>query len=270
MTATESLGLTTFHLLALSVLLMTTDAVKYMYPLTKYVDPPASQPHVYPGGPGLPFPELNYLCRGKDGVMFLLPWACTGYVRCVGDSAYWSRCPLDARTVTGLQEPICVMDRAECKRQEKVRWNEFCRLTAKGRYPSTQSCALYYDCSEGAETVARECTYPDLFNVISGHCEDFRSAEKYCDGRPIPKAPCDYQALNITCTDPHCLPCSELRPSCVGKPDGDHALPTRTNYPWYLKCEKGRTLNVLKCPDGMFFSPFCSRCISFGSTTCYH
>ncbi|XP_046372877.2 uncharacterized protein LOC124146577 [Haliotis rufescens] len=264
MTTALSLGMIS----SLSVLLVTTEAIKYMYPLTKYMDPPASQPHLYPGGPGLPFPELNYLCRGKDGVMFLLPWACTGYVRCVGDSAYWSRCPMDTRTVTGLQEPICLMDSTECKKQEKVRWNEFCRLTARGRYPSILSCASFYDCSGGAEGVERECPYPNLYNPASGLCEDFRSAEIYCNGRPVPRAPCDYQALNITCSDPHCLPCSELRPSCVRKPDGNHALPNRINYPWYLRCERERTMGVLKCAAGMFFSSFCSRCIPYGSTTC--
>ncbi|XP_067685198.1 uncharacterized protein [Haliotis asinina] len=260
--------MTTPNVIVLSTLLVITDAAMYMYPLIKYMDPPASKPQFTQGGPGFPYPELNYLCRGKDGVMFLLPWACTGYVRCVGDSAYWSRCPLDAGTVPGLQEPICVMDRAECKRQERVRWRKFCRMTGRGRYPSTQSCALFYDCNVGTEGVARECSYPDLFNPSSGLCEDFRSAEIHCNGRPVPRSPCEYQALNITCTDPHCLPCSELRPSCVGKPDGNHALPSRTNYPWYLKCERGRTLGVLKCPDGMFFSSFCARCIPFGSTTC--
>ncbi|XP_071084252.1 uncharacterized protein [Haliotis cracherodii] len=257
-------------LLALSILLSTTDSTQYMYPLTKYMDPPTSQTRFYHVGPAFPYPQLNYLCKGKDGVMFLLPWACTGYVRCVGDSAYWSRCPVDARTVTGLREPICVMDGTECKKQEKVRWNEFCRLTARGRYPSTLSCASFYDCSGGAQGLKGECPYPSLFNPTSGLCEDFRSAEKHCHGRPVPKAPCDYQALNITCKDLHCLPCSELRPSCVGKPNGNHALPNRIDYPWYLRCERERTMGVLKCADGMFFSSFCSRCITYGSTTCYY
>ncbi|XP_046546867.1 uncharacterized protein LOC124256952 [Haliotis rubra] len=143
MTTTLSRGMTTLTLLALSILLVITDAAMYIYPLTKYMDPPASQPRFIQGGPGFPYPELNYLCRGKDGVMFLLPWACTGYVRCVGDSAYWSRCPLDARTVTGLKEPICVMDRNECKRQEKVRWSNFCRLTARGRYPPPRAALCF-------------------------------------------------------------------------------------------------------------------------------
>ena len=72
----------------------------------------------------------------------------------------------------------------------------------------------------------------------------------------------DYElVVQSRCQDANqpCVPCEEEHPSCVGKPDGAHAISKRREY--FMQCTDERTTSVKPCPvQAPYFDPMVGRC----------
>ena len=69
--------------------------------------------------------------------------------------------------------------------------HQYCMANPKDMLPSIDNCALYFNCSvfgSSASDYVKECTYPDLFSVLSFTCQDFTTV--HCSNRSEPQAPC--------------------------------------------------------------------------------
>lgn len=58
-----------------------------------------------------------------------------------------------------------------------------------------------------------------------------------------------------------CTPCADRKPSCVGQPDGNNAVPGKAWSQDFMTCSKDRTLSTPTCPVGQF-DPSKRSCIS--------
>ncbi|XP_071083537.1 uncharacterized protein [Haliotis cracherodii] len=119
--------------------------------------------------------------------------------------------------------------------------------------PHPTNCAQYYNCSEPKQGYfwpehLRECTFPQLYNVITKRCEHYTMVE--CGERVEPKNRCDYRVNQ--CEVAHCRPCNVTYPTCKGLPDG-------LNH-WAEWSAWENTANFVVCEDGrMVYSGTCNQ-----------
>lgn len=108
------------------------------------------------------------------------------------------------------------------------------------------NCAQFYDCRQRNTMFGnflRECPYLQLYSDVDKTCQSFDRVN--CGVRFEPKAPCDY-LQNKQCYDPNgCPPCEQLKPSCVGLPDGNNTFIARPKE--YIVCAAERTIAMQLC-----------------------
>lgn len=63
---------------------------------------------------------------------------------------------------------------------------QYCPVHRNKVIQDPDNCAKFYNCSDVSHS---ECTYPDLFSLVTFRCERFLSTS--CDQRPEPQAPCN-------------------------------------------------------------------------------
>lgn len=63
---------------------------------------------------------------------------------------------------------------------------QYCPVHRNEVIQDPDNCAKFYNCSDVSHS---ECTYPDLFSLVTFRCERFLSTS--CDQRPEPQAPCN-------------------------------------------------------------------------------
>ncbi|KAL4235091.1 chitin binding [Mactra antiquata] len=188
-------------------------------------------------------------------------------------------CPEDF--VIGSDDVTCVLRGSEsddCSSLENIalldvpikelKTDETCK---KGeRSPDENNCAKFSECitlPDGNTTlVPQECPYPQLFDVQTGKCEDYKDVECLV-GQEIPKSPCDYVAEQ--CTSSHCVPCNIRFPSCVGLPDGMNPWAGREWSPYYVVCEEERVIVQDQCEsekEPQVFHPKDRNCVEYDPT----
>ncbi|XP_076435324.1 uncharacterized protein LOC143275235 [Babylonia areolata] len=135
-----------------------------------------------------------------------------------------------------------------------------------GVTPHPLHCARFIVCkrfsgSPSAIALGGECPYPQLFS-LSGRCQPFRHVQ--CRARYEPRAPCEYASLQQCRVSGRpqptaCPVCEERLPSCVGLPDGNRVYPGRLFSPWFVRCDTGRTMAIVRCVNA-FFDPLTNKC----------
>ncbi|XP_071175832.1 uncharacterized protein [Mytilus edulis] len=118
--------------------------------------------------------------------------------------------------------------------------------------PNTNNCGQYYNCSAVTKYGHHlmECTYPDLFDPITGQCKEFYNVQ--CDQKHEPMAPCEYLQNLCQQSNTSCAPCSTRLPSCVGLPDGTNPFPGRMWKADFIRCDRNRTVEITHCKSGYF------------------
>ena len=79
----------------------------------------------------------------------------------------------------------------------------------------------------------------------------------------------DYE-LN-QCAGPHCKPCLDRYPSCLGKPNGLNPYPGRELTGYYIVCEDGRYIETGICIVDKILDPtrrICTDPADKGKTEC--
>lgn len=128
---------------------------------------------------------------------------------------------------------------------------------------STEDCHTYYNCS-GVDTelskciptfwpskfkhliskFKHECQYPFLFSEETMQCENY--TEVNCSNRNEPTWECRY--FRLACKRHNCKLCEQEYPTCEGKEDGLHPLPSDPYNSDYIRCDKGRRIEIGMCP----------------------
>ncbi|XP_048249704.1 mucin-12-like [Haliotis rufescens] len=110
-----------------------------------------------------------------------------------------------------------------------------------------KNCAVFYKCDPTTRTWQKQtCVYPELFSMLSLGCEAFSKVD--CGGREIFYSPCDYMddcSTNQTgtCLCPDNAMYHDVDWSfCRGKTDGNYIYSERPLSPFYVTCDRNRTL----------------------------
>lgn len=72
--------------------------------------------------------------------------------------------------------------------------HQYCPVHRNKVIQDPDNCAKFYNCSDVSHS---ECTYPDLFSLVTFRCERFLSTS--CDQRPEPQAPCNAMIFFLFC-----------------------------------------------------------------------
>lgn len=153
---------------------------------------------------------------------------------CVGKGSQWDKCTI-AKELDELNNMGSSQDP--------------CDNSNSAVFAKSDNCAQYYDCSSKEATVSddphvKECKFPTLFNAESKRCEHFDMVK--CGARTEPLDACDYVANQ--CRSAHCIPCNVRFPSCRGLPNGLNPWVGREYSPYFVLCEKQRSLYHGECP----------------------
>ncbi|XP_069104084.1 LOW QUALITY PROTEIN: uncharacterized protein [Argopecten irradians] len=205
---------------------------------------------------------LRGLCRDNDAYA-KVPWDCQAYVQCKSSPGsreiFLQRCP--ASLEFNMKHKTCGWPESSCPPLKDL-VDSFCLNHPTARLPNPDSCAQYYDCSNpntgqftGATPYLRECTHPQLFDLVTFDCLDYRNVQ--CGNRKQPVSPCDYKAYQ--CTGPDCKKCTDQIPGCVGKKDGPNPHPSRLLSNYFVVCQNGKATSVETCSRGLF-DPTQGRC----------
>lgn len=177
---------------------------------------------------------------------------------CVGRGSQWDKCTI-ARELDSLA--------AEHELTGLSGSRHPCANSNTGIHAKGDNCAQYYDCSAREATISsdqyvRECVFPLLFNAETKRCEHYDTVK--CGARTEPLDACDYEANQ--CRSAHCIPCNVRFPSCRGLPDGLNPWVGREYSPYYVLCEKQRSLYNGSCDNSrstQIFDPEKRVCVEF-------
>ncbi|KAL4228860.1 hypothetical protein ACF0H5_011900 [Mactra antiquata] len=197
-----------------------------------------------------PCPQRLPSCEGlPDGINAVVGMEWTGnYIDC-----YKNRTISSKKCTTGYFNPITKACTDDIRRVDVP---SYCQSNPTSVVPAMDDCAQYYNCSQRSSSIGdfiQECKYPSLFSTFTFTCSSFRST--FCDTRPEPQAPCQYEQNRCPPNDATCRPCTERLPSCIGLHNG--AQPHQT-FLWsslYVECFSNRTMAVKTCANGAFFHP---------------
>ncbi|KAK3790969.1 hypothetical protein RRG08_006144 [Elysia crispata] len=235
--------------------------------------------------------SFSTMCTEDKGLTFARrnPWNCNSYLVCMYGTTLPGQCPpglVYSDATQTCRDPV-PSELAHCGRSVLASLETACIQRPGWKFRSPFSCAQFFECksqrpsagflsssgksssapstSGGTERQGQrenplqlmECPYPSYYSTTTSSCESFDKVQ--CGTRPKPKAPCDYIQYRQLCDSPHCLPCSQRHPSCVGHSNGAHPLPRYDNL--YILCYSERTFDVRKCNSGYIFSTTKKTCL---------
>ncbi|KAH9498481.1 hypothetical protein Btru_007619 [Bulinus truncatus] len=149
------------------------------------------------------------------------PDDCQYYFQCSFGTPYLMPCPAQTSFSEVLQ--VCVhrySPEDTCAQQNAAReCTRGASILADGN-----NCHRFYNCSQPTSTFVGlgsyqdECPYPQWFDSTDNTCKHY--SQVTCSNRKQVKDKCDY-VKNYQCFDAqHCVPCSSIFPSCIGRQDG--------------------------------------------------
>ncbi|XP_041355816.1 uncharacterized protein LOC121373314 [Gigantopelta aegis] len=160
-----------------------------------------------------------------------------------------SSCP--AGEIFDVKSGACIHGTANTP----IQVSSFCARNPTGRIGHTDFCHKYFDCS--IDPTNTECQYPQLFDIATRKCVPYNQAT--CDTRAVVKSPCEYDYLVPPCLpNQRCPPCTDVYPSCVGKPNTFKA-PVPTEATKYFVCTDERTY-IYSCSTGLVYDPALKKC----------
>jgi len=217
------------------------------------------------GGQWAVWSELFFYSMCSEDIPFMIrstPNDCSQYIVCSAGRVMPGRCP-QGYVFSSFHQRCQAPSRHErlhCSRELLATMPYTCMWHPYSRVASYVSCAQYFDCQSSTQDEPRsyvtECPYPKLFSLTTRRCEPFYRVA--CQGRAVPKAPCDYLQYQQLYGEDSSKECAEHHPNCVRRRDGQYRVNNSTNS--YFVCRSERTVNIRHCRPGSVFSDRSQRC----------